>query len=591
MTPLLIILAAIVLLVIGYMTYGKWLSQQWGIDESRTTPAIELEDGVDYLAAPPQVLMGHHFSSIAGAGPINGPIQASVFGWVPVFLWCVIGGIFFGGVHDYGALFSSVRHGGKSIGEVIGSSMGQRTKKLFIIFALLVLILVIASFVNVVAGTFATKPDEAGNMVTGLVGDPNGNQTTSMISVLFIALAVLYGMLTTKGGMKIGPATVIGLVGIVVAVVIGMNFGVAIGRTPWIIIIGLYIAIASLIPVWIMLQPRDYLSSFLLYAMMIVAVVGIVMAAFNGNATFEIPAFTSWNPGLGPLFPTLFITVACGACSGFHSLVSTGTSSKQLDNEKHARAIGYGSMLIESALGIISLIAVGMVYSKYTGGEFGSPSVAFASGIATMFGADTTTVYKTIYALLTLAVSVFALTSLDTGTRLSRFMFTELFLKDGEASYKDASGARALLAHPVVGTAIMVLIGCTLGGLSLSQIWGLFGAANQLLAGIALMAVATWLGDIGKNNKMFFFPMVFMLAATLTSLAFTIKGKIAGLSSGALAQAAAEGGAPMWGHYFQLIFAILMVVLAVILVIEGFGHLFGSKKPAKAQAPSNTETN
>ena len=569
MTPLLIILAAIVLLVIGYMTYGKWLTKEWGVDPNRTTPAIELEDGVDYVAAPPQVLMGHHFSSIAGAGPINGPIQASVFGWVPVFLWCVIGGIFFGGVHDYGALFASVRHGGKSIGEVIGDSMGPRTKKLFTIFALLVLILVIASFVNVVAGTFATAADLN---QSGIVSNPNGNQTTAMISALFILLAIVYGILTNKVGMKTGPATVIGIIGIIVAVIIGMNVGLAVGRTPWIIVIGLYITIASLIPVWIMLQPRDYLSSFLLYAMMAVAVIGIIIAAFTGSAEFQIPTFTGFNnEKLGYMFPTLFITVACGACSGFHSLVSTGTSSKQLDKENHAQAIGYGSMLIESALGVISLIAVGMVFNKYTAGEFGSPAVAFASGIATMFGADTSSVYKTIYSLLTLAVSVFALTSLDTGTRLSRFMFTELFLKEGEASYKDAKGGRAILAHPLFGTIVMVLIGCVLGGLSLSQIWGLFGAANQLLAGLALMSVAAWLGDIGRNNKMFFFPMAFMLVATLTSLVLTIVKKFQGMAAGTLT-------GPMWGHWFQLVFAIAMVVLAVILVKEGLNHFSKQKK-------------
>lgn len=566
MTPLLIIIAAIICLIIGYLTYGKWLSKEWGIDPSRTTPAIELEDGVDYVAAPPQVLMGHHFSSIAGAGPINGPIQAAVFGWVPVFLWCVLGGIFFGGVHDYGALFASVRHGGKSIGEVIGDSMGARTRKLFTIFALLVLILVIASFVNVVAGTFFTPADAN---QSGFVTNPTGNQTTAMVSILFIILAIIYGILTNRVGLKIGPATCIGIVGIIIAIVIGMNVGIAMGRTAWIVLIGIYIAVASLIPVWIMLQPRDYLSSFLLYAMMAVAVIGILVAAVTGNAEFQLPAFTGWSTGLGPMFPTLFITVACGACSGFHSLVSTGTSSKQLKNESHAQAVGYGSMLIESALGVISLIAVGMVFEKFTGGEFGSPSAAFAGGIATMFGADTTSIYKTVYTLLTLAVSVFALTSLDTGTRLSRFMFTEMFLEKGEATYKDAKGIRQILAHPLFGTAFMVIVGCVLGGLSLSQIWGLFGAANQLLAGIALMAVAAWLGDVGKNNKMFLFPMAFMLVATLTSLIITIVKKLQGIGNGSLAAAAADGGAPMWGHYFQLIFAIAMVVLALILIKEG----------------------
>lgn len=559
MTALLIIIAAIILLVVGYIYYGSWLAKQWGIDPTKKTPAVELEDGVDYVAAKPVVLMGHHFSSIAGAGPINGPIQAAVFGWVPVFLWCVIGGIFFGGLQDFGSLFASIRHEGKSVGEIIKDSMGPRAKKLFIIFALLVLILVIASFVNVVAGTFFTAPD-AGQF--GFVGNPTGNQTTSMISFLFIVLAIIYGILTNRVGIKTLPATIIGIAGIVLSVVIGLNCGLAIGRTAWIIIIGVYIAVASLVPVWILLQPRDYLSSFLLYAMMGLAVIGILIAAFSGSATFALPAFTGWSTKIGNLFPALFITVACGACSGFHSLISTGTSSKQLDNERNAKAIGYGSMLIESALGIIALIAVGMVWDKFTAGDFGSPSAAFAGGIAIMFGADTTDVYKTIYALLTLAVSVFALTSLDTGTRLSRFMFSELFLKDDEDTWKDAKGIRKLLAHPLFGTTLMVVVGCVLGGLSLSQIWGLFGAANQLLAGIALMAVATWLGEVGKNNKMFYIPMIFMLAATLTFLAqkiISLCKTIAGL---------AENPA-MWGDYFQLVFAAAMFVLAIILIVEG----------------------
>jgi len=554
MTALLIILAAIVLLVIGYMTYGSWLAKEWGVDPTRETPAKTMEDGVDYVAAKPAVLMGHHFSSIAGAGPINGPIQASVFGWLPVFLWCVIGGIFFGGLQDFGTLFASVRHGGKSVGEIIGDTMGPRAKKLFIIFALLVLILVIASFVNVVAGTFMTAAD-AGQ--AGFVGNPTSNQTTAIISVLFIILAIIYGMLTNRMGMKTLPATIIGLVGIVVSIAIGLNVGLAMGRTTWIILIGLYITIASLIPVWIMLQPRDYLSSFLLYAMMAVAVCGIIFTAFSGSAHFQLPAFTGFNnEKLGFMFPTLFITVACGACSGFHSLISTGTSSKQLDNEGNAKLIGYGSMLIESALGVISLIAVGMVFDQYVAGEFGSPAVAFAQGIASMFYGN-----KVVAALLTLAVSVFALTSLDTGTRLSRFMFGELFLKEGEATYKDAAGARKLLAHPLFGTAFMVIVGCVLGGLSLSQIWGLFGAANQLLAGLALMAVCAWLGEVGKNNKMFYFPMCFMLVATICSLLLTIKKKFAAIG----------GGTAAWGDWFQLLFALAMVILAVILVFEAVG--------------------
>ena len=565
MTAILIILAAIVLLVVGYLTYGAWLAKEWGVDPTRKTPAIEVNDGVDYVAAKPAVLMGHHFSSIAGAGPINGPIQAAVFGWVPVFLWCIIGGIFIGGLHDYGALFASTRNGGKSVGEIIKTSMGKRAKNLFIIFALLVLILVIASFVNVVAGTFFS--DNAGFITT----NPTGNETTAMVSVLFIILAIIYGMLTTKMGMKTGPATVIGLIGVALALVVGLNFGLALGRTTWIIIIAAYITIASIVPVWILLQPRDYLSSYLLYAMMVIAIVGIILSGIGnlgGPANFTLPAFT----GKKGLFPTLFITVACGACSGFHSLIASGTTAKQLENEKDAKLIGYGAMLIESALGIISLIAVGMVADKFiVDGAFqGAPAVAFATGIATMFGVETSTIYGTIYALLTLAVSVFALTSLDSGTRLSRYMFGELLLKEGEASWQDAKGLRKVFTHPIVCTLFMVVIGSVLGGMSLSAIWGLFGAANQLLAGLALMAVAAWLGNVGKNNKMFFIPMIFMLAATITQLVKTVIAKVGAVSV----------PDAFWGDWFQLLFAAAMVILSVILVVEGVATF--SKQAKKA---------
>ena len=565
MTALLIILAAIALLFIGYVVYGSWLAKQWGIDPARKTPALEKEDGVDYLAAKPAVLMGHHFSSIAGAGPINGPIMAAVFGWVPVFLWCVIGGIFFGGLQDFGSLFASIRNDGKSVGEIIKQSLGKTSKKLFIIFALLVLILVIASFVNVVAGTFLTVFSADAVTKLGVVANPTNNQTTAMISVLFIVLAVVYGIVTNRFGVKTLPATIGGIICIVGIVIFGLNFGLSFNRNFWIVVVALYIAVASLIPVWIMLQPRDYLSSFLLYAMMLIAFVGIFVGTFSSrDVTFSIPAFTGFKVGGNFIFPTLFITVACGACSGFHSLIASGTTSKQLDSEKTAKAVGYGSMLIESALGIVSLIAVGVVWEAWKGKEFGSPSAAFGAGIATLFADKGTSVYNTITALLTLAVSVFALTSLDSATRLSRFMFSELFLKEDEVTWKDATGIRKLLANPLFGTALMVIIGSTLGALKLSAIWSLFGAANQLLAGIALLAVAAWLGEVGKNNKMFFIPMIFMLAATLTQLVITVIKQ-----TGIIAAGKFSASDPAWGHWFQLLFAAAMAMLAVILVIEG----------------------
>ena len=577
MNSLVIILIAMVVLVAGYVFYGRWLAKKWGIDEKAKTPAFTHEDGEDFVPSSKFTVFSHQFSSIAGAGPINGPIQASIFGWVPVFLWCIIGGIFFGGLQDFGSLFASIRHDGKSVGEIIEDSMGSRAKKLFIIFALLVLILVIASFVNIVAGTFLTVADEAGKTAFGFVTNPTGNQSTAMISLLFIVLAVIYGYVTNRMGVKTLPATIGGIIGIVLITVLGLNVGFAMNRIAWIVFVGVYIAVASLVPVWILLQPRDYLSSFLLYAMIGLAFIGVVAGAFTGTVAFDIPAFTSWEPKAGQtLFPMLFITVACGACSGFHSLIATGTSSKQLANEKDAKAIGYGSMLIESALGIIALVAVGAVYQKYLNGEFGSPAAAFAAGIASMFGTETSKAYGTIYALLTLSVSVFALTSLDTGTRLSRFMFSELFLKEGEATYKDAKGARKVLAHPLFGTVSMVLIGCILGGLSLSQIWGLFGAANQLCAALVFISLSVFLKVTGRQGWMLYVPMGFMFAATMSALAMSIYGIVNKLVTGAPFGMLTDG--------LQLVVAIALIILALLIATNGLKTLCGSKAGSKNEA-------
>ena len=564
MSAILILLIAFALLALGYIFYGSWLAKQWGVDPNHETPAHTSYDGKDFVPANPAVLMGHHFSSIAGAGPINGPIQAAVFGWVPVFLWVVIGGIFFGAMHDFGALFASIRHNGGSIGEVIKDEMGVKAQRLFTIFALLVLILVIASFTAVVAGTFMSD----GPLFSVGRENVSGNASTATTSLLFIVIAFIFGYFVYRKNVKIGPATIVGIIGIVLIVIAGLNFGVNASRTFWVLFIAVYIIVASLLPVWMLLQPRDYLSSFLLYGMMIIAVIGIL---FSG-ATVDLPAFTGWKGinGNSTLFPTLFITVACGAVSGFHSLIGSGTTSKQLDSEKDAKVIGYGAMIVESALAIISIIAIGVVFKETNigGGDkflLTAPPTIFAGGIATMIAnmtggvADfTNPVYDTTYTLLTLAVSVFALTSLDSGTRLSRYMFAELFIPEGKTR-DELTGARKFFSHPLVSTLIMVVIGCGMGFMSLSQIWGVFGAANQLLAGIAMLAVAAWLGNIGKNNKMFFVPMVFMLCATLTSLTMTIIGKIKLIASAGAA----------WGDWFQMIWSIGLIVLAVILVVEG----------------------
>ena len=560
MSALLILVVAIVLLALGYVFYGSWLAKQWGVDPNRETPAHTSYDGKDFVPANPAVLMGHHFSSIAGAGPINGPIQAAVFGWVPVFLWCVLGGIFFGAMHDFGALFASIRHNGGSVGEIMKDSMGIKAQRLFIVFALAVLILVIASFTAVVAGTFVSVDPSAATYAA--------NGSTAMTSILFIVIAAIFGFFVYRKNAKIGPATVVGIIGIIAIVFLGQHIGLHFSRTFWVLFIAVYVTVASLLPVWILLQPRDYLSSFLLYAMMIIAVIAIVGGSFTGAATMEGPAFYGWkNPAGQPLFPFLFITVACGACSGFHSLISSGTSSKQINNEKDAQIIGYGSMVIESALGVISLIAVMVVWSQTSAGNgdrfmLSAPPTIFAGGIATMFASFAgEKSYAVIYNLFTLAVSVFALTSLDSATRLCRYLFAELLTPEGK-THEDLTGAAKFFSTPIVSTLIMVVIGCGMGFMGLSQIWSVFGSANQLLAGVAMLAVCTWLGKIGRNNKMFFFPMVFMLCATITALCFTIINGFKAIAAGT-----------QWGTYFQVIWSIVLVILAVILAVTAFKTL------------------
>ena len=583
MNALIILLVAIAVLVCGYVFYGGWLAKQWGIDPNRPTPAHEFEDGKDYVPAAPYVVLGHHFSSIAGAGPINGPIQAAIFGWVPVLLWVLIGGIFFGAMHDFGALFASIRHKGQTLATVIAENIDDTAKKLFCIFSYLTLILVVAAFASIVASTFAVAPvptDDAAKAVAVETGNL-ANMRTAMISVLFIVVAVIYGV-ATRGRKLPTAVNILSAIAIIVVVVaLGYNLPlIALDNTTWMILVGLYILVASVAPVWILLQPRDYLSSYLLYGMIALALVGIIGAGVMGNAaSLDIPAFTGFSAAAGTskvaasgfLFPALFITIACGAISGFHSLVASGTTSKQLDREAEAQPIAYGGMLLECLVAVISLCAVAFVFSGYMDGTYASPTQVFAAGLSQMLacvpglaGAE-----SVAYALLVLAVSVFCLTSLDTATRLGRYMFQELFTPHGmEAS--DLTGWRAVLVNPWVATIITVVLGVGLGMTGYQLVWPLFGAANQLLAALGLLAVCAWLGNAGRNNKMFYVPMAFMMVVTLTSLALTVWAKIGLLAAGTMDAATV----------LQLVIGVLLMVFAVILAVKGCKTIFGKKRVA-----------
>ena len=572
MNAAIVLIISIVVLLAGYICYGGWLSKQWGIDPSRKTPAHELEDGIDYVPAKAPVLMGHHFSSIAGAGPINGPIQAAAFGWVPVLLWVLIGGIFFGSVHDFGALFASVRHNGQSIGEVIDSSMGKTAKRLFITFAYLTLLLVVAAFASIVAGTFGAT-NAAGKALEGAALE--ANLSTAMISLLFIVLAIIFGYMVYRKNMPIGPATACGIVGIVIIVALGLNFHpVALSYNVWMWVLGLYILVASVAPVWILLQPRDYLSSFLLYAMLFIAFLAVVLAhpSMSAMPTAEIVVEGASGPTF--LFPVLFTTIACGAISGFHSLVSSGTTSKQLDKESDAQPIAYGGMLIECVLAILTLCAVGYAYKwnqANPDAALKGATAIFGGGIAHMVDDVIPGTYQILYTLLVLTYSAFCLTSLDTATRLARFMFQEFWLDGSKGETPETvTGYKKVLTNPLVATLITVFLGIMLGLNGYAKIWALFGSANQLLAALGLLAVATWLGNIGKDNGMFLFPMGFMLIVTIASLIINTKNQFAVISA---------GGAD-WGPWVQAILGILLVILALVLAHEGIQTISNTKKKA-----------
>ena len=577
MNSLVLLLICVAVLVIGYIFYGGWLCKQWGVGEGKTeTPAHTMEDGVDYVPAKAPILMGHHFSSIAGAGPITGPIGAAMFGWLPVTLWILIGGIFFGGVHDFGALFASVRNKGMSIGEIISANMSKRAKRLFIIFSYLTLILVVAAFASIVASTFGAVYDESGAVDMAKSATP---ASVAMISMLFIVIAIVFGFCVYRRNVPMGIASVVGVLAIAGIMAIGMNFHpIYLSTKTWMWIVGLYIAIASVTPVWILLQPRDYLSSFLLYAMLGVAFFGVVVAHPTFDASF--PAFGGFavdnGNGVQYLFPVLFTTVACGAISGFHSLVSSGTTSKQLDKEKDARPIAYGGMLLECVLAVLTLCAIGYAY-KWNAANPDNALVGataiFGGGIAHMIDGIIPGSYQVLNSLLVLTYSAFCLTSLDTATRLARFMFQEFWLEPGQTTKDVKEGWKKVMVNPYFATILTVVLGILLGMTGYAKIWGLFGAANQLLAGIGLLAVATWLGNAGKNNKMFLFPMGFMVIVTICSLALTVKNQIGII---------AAGGAD-WGPYAQTILGILLIGLALVLVIEGVQTL-SKQKAGKAKA-------
>ena len=545
---------ALVVLVGAYLVYGRWLAKTWGIDPKAKTPAYEFEDGVDYEPADTAVVFGHQFASIAGAGPINGPIQAAVFGWVPVLCWVLIGGVFFGAVQDFGSMYASVKNKGRTIGYIIEEYIGKLGKKLFLLFCWLFCILVVAAFADVVASTFK------GFAADGSTIAANGSVATT--SCLFILEAVALGFVLRFGKLNKWINTAIAIVLLVAGVAIGLAAPIYVAGGTWHLVIFAYIFIASVVPVWALLQPRDYLNSYLLVAMIVGAVVGILVT----NPSVNLPAFTSFYvEGTGNMFPILFVTIACGAVSGFHSLVSSGTASKQIKNEKDMLPVSFGAMLMESMLAVIALIAV----ASFATGEAASlgyttPAQIFAGGVAS-FLQTIGLPFNLVFTLINLAVSAFALTSLDSVARVGRLSFQELFL-DASIDDENMEPWRKVLTNKYFSTILTLALAYLLAKAGYANIWPLFGSANQLLSALALIAVAVYLKRTNRKGWMLWAPMVFMLAVTLTALVQKI---------------IALAGAPTAGNLLQLAFAVALFVLGVIVALQGLKKLT-EKEPAQA---------
>ena len=580
MNGLMILIIAIVVLLAAYLIYGRYLARTWGIDPKAKTPAYELQDGVDYVPADTNVVFGHQFASIAGAAAINGPIQASVFGWVPVLLWILLGGVFFGAVQDFAAMYASVKNKGRTIGYIIESYIGKMGKKLFLLFCWLFSILVVAAFVDIVAGTFNGFQTAADGALTPIPA--NGSVATT--SMIFIVEAVALGFLLRYGKLNKWANTAIALIMLVAAIALGLALPLYLSLGTWHILVFVYVLIASVTPVWALLQPRDYLNSYLLVAMIVAAVIGV----FAARPDVNLPAFSGFTVNGQTLFPFLFVTIACGAVSGFHSLVSSGTASKQIKNEKSMLPVSFGAMLMESMLAVIALIAVASFSSSAETAALGytTPSQIFAGGVAnflTVMGLP----QDVVFTLINLSVSAFALTSLDSVARVGRLSFQELFL-DESIRDEDMGPVRKLLTNKYFATVLTLVLAYFLTQVGYDSIWPLFGASNQLLSALAFLACAVFLKRTKRKSFMLWVPLFTMSAVTFTALVITIWKLASGIAGGTYRWVAGmtttvDGASVLtaWGAGMQLVFAVLILALGVVVVAQGVRKLL-ERTPAKA---------
>ncbi|MFR1201679.1 MAG: carbon starvation protein A [Blautia sp.] len=560
MNTLVIVLVAAVLLVAAYVLYGRWLANKWGIDPKAKTPARKFEDGQDYVPTDGWTVFSHQFSSIAGAGPVTGAIQAAVFGWVPVLLWVLIGGIFFGAVTDFGALYASVKNDGKSMGLLIEKYIGKLGRKLFLLFCWLFTLLVIAAFADMVAGTFNAYVATDG--VASLSDTARTNGAAGTISLLFIGFAMIFGMIQKKMHFHGWKETVTGLICTVAALAIGMALPITAGKDTWTYITFVYIFFAAVLPMWLLKQPRDAMTTYMFIGMIAGAALGLLVA----HPSMNLPAFTGFhNDTLGDMFPILFVTVACGAVSGFHSLVSSGTSSKTVANEKDMLKVGYGAMVLESLLAVLALCVAGAAAAADGTPAAGTPFQIFSSGVAGFFEMFGVPVYVA-QCFMTMCVSALALTSLDAVARIGRMSFQELFSTD---DMEHAEGWRKLFCNKYFSTILTLAAAFVLTRIGYANIWPLFGSANQLLSALVLVTLCVFMKVTGRSNKMLFPPLIIMLLVTGTALAERTIG---------LVKAIAAGSATFLVEGLQLIIAILLIILGLTIVINSLRAYFASRK-------------
>ncbi|WP_297184004.1 carbon starvation protein A [uncultured Enorma sp.] len=579
MNGMIVVLVAAVVLTAGYLLYGRWLARTWGIDREALTPAKRMEDGKNFSPASCFTAFSHQFSSICGAGPVTGTIAAMMFGWLPVVLWVLVGGIFFGAVHDFGALYASVKNNGKSLAQLVEKYIGRTGRRLFLLFSWLFTIIVIAAFVDMVAGTFMTVADAQTGAVDFAASYAGGAAGT--ISILFTFVAIAFGWINRHFGLTGWRELVLAVALFVAMFAVGMQFPVYLDKLGWFAVITVYLLFAAAMPIQTLKQPRDYLTSIMMILMIACAVVGIFVLGVRGEAQITAPMvadFSALAANGSYVFPLLFVSVACGALSGFHSLVSTNTSSKQVEKEQDMLPVGYGAMIVESFVGVLAIVVAGIMFTTMntggTGGAaVGTPFAIFSTGVANgmaAFGVDATLAKV----FMTMCVSALALTSVDAVARIGRLSFQEFFATSNDAAEDvsaaaNATGAAKVFGNTWVATVLTLALGLALAFGGYTNIWPLFGASNQLLGGMTMITLAVFCKCTGRKGFMLYVPVAFLLCSTFTSLVQSTLGCITALQTSGMAVIATSG--------LQLVFAILLMVLGLIVAYNCLKELFTKK--------------